>query len=60
MSEQLPSDPRVCEACADDRHSDCTLSVSCQCDCDGEALDDFADREMFGDDADFGIEWGDK
>lgn len=37
-------------------------SVSRQCACDGAALDysDDADREMFGDDADYRIEWGNK
>lgn len=38
MSE-LTSKERVCNACEEGRHWDCSRSVSCHCDCDAEALD---------------------
>lgn len=39
MSEQSSSDQRLCNACFEGRHWECSRSVSCHCDCDSEAMD---------------------
>ena len=39
MPNSVTKERRLCSACEEGRHHDCSMSNSCECDCDGEALD---------------------